>query len=238
MKIEKIATRGVLDNAFAPMKKNWLPAVLGVAGLASSIFGGIKASDAAKRAAERQREREREENAWYSRRFNEDYLDTKAGQNLVRLAKDRALEHSKRAEGMAAVAGSTDAATQIAKDKGNKMVGDAIANIGAQDQARKDNIDTIHQQNREQYAQMDMDRANQQAQNITKAAEGASNALMSAAAALGNDGAKADLGGESNNSSPYVKSEEGVYVGNGVPTVDLRGTDASIRRDAASVFGR
>lgn len=152
--------------------------------LASSLIGGAQASKAAKRAERRQREQEAKEDAWYNRRYNEDYIDTAAGQNLVRRAKEFAKENWRKAAGAQAVAGGTEAATQMAKDAGNKMVGDTIANIAATDQARKAQVDNMHRQAESQFAQMDMNRELNRAQNITDAAGAASNAIMQGALAF------------------------------------------------------
>jgi hypothetical protein len=163
----------------------WIATALGVAGgLASSLIGGSKAEEAAREAESRQRIAENKENAWYTRRYNEDYLDTAAGQNLVRRAKDYARENWKKAAGAQAVAGGTDAATAMAKEAGNRMVGDTIANIAAADSQRKANVDAQHRAEERGFAQMDMQRANQRAQNITNAAQNASNAMMNAGAAI------------------------------------------------------
>lgn len=175
-----------------PSRKEWIAAAIGaVGGIASSLIGGAAASDAARAAERRQRQQEAKENAWYIRRYNEDYVDTAAGQNLVRRAKEYAKEQWKKAAGAQAVAGGTDAATQMAKDAGNKMVGDTIANIAATDQSRKAQVDNMHRQAEQQFAQMDMNREMQRAQNITNAAQNASNAIMSAAGAIEQGSAKA-----------------------------------------------
>lgn len=189
--------------AFAPSHKQWIASAIGAGvGLASSIFGGISASKAAREAEKRQRQQEAKENAWYTRRYNEDYVDTAAGQNLVRRAKDYAKEQWKKAAGAQAVAGGTDAATAMAKEAGNKMVGDTIANIAATDQERKAQVDNMHRRAEAQFAQMDMNREMQRAQNITNAAQNASNAIMSAAGAVEQASAAKtpSLQGGSNNS--------------------------------------
>ena len=179
--------------------KLWIVSDIGAGvGLASSLFGGISASKAAKEAERRQRQQEASERAWYNRRYNEDYVDTAAGQNLVRRAKDHAREIWRKAQGAQAVAGGTEAATAMAKEAGNKMVGDTIANIAATDQARKAHVDDMHRQAEQRFAQMDMNREMQRAQYITDAAQGASNAIMSVAGAV--DQAKPSLQGGSNNS--------------------------------------
>lgn len=156
--------------------KQWIASAIGVA---SSLLGGALASNAADEAERRQREQEAQERAWYNRRYNEDYIDTAAGQNLLRRAKDYARETWQKAEGARAVAGGTDAASAQAKEAGNKMVGDTMANVAATDQQRKAQVDAMHRQQEAQFAQMDIARANQRAQAITQAAQGASNAIMS-----------------------------------------------------------
>ena len=201
--------------------KMWIVSAIGAAaGLASSLIGGSQASKAARAAERRQREQEAKENAWYNRRYNEDYVDTAAGQNLVRRAKEYARENWKKAAGAQAVAGGTDAATAMAKDAGNKMVGDTIANIAATDQARKAQVDNMHRQAEQNFAQMDMNRETQRAQNITQEAQGASNAIMSAAGALDQAGAQKqqqqtltpNLTGGSNNSTTTPPVTEGMEI--------------------------
>lgn len=210
-----------------PRRKEWLPVALAAAGFASSVIGGHQASKAAKRAERRQREREAEENAYFTRRYNEDYADTAAGQNLLRRAKDYARENWRKAAGAQAVAGGTDAATAMAKEAGNKMVGDTVANVAAQDTARKANVDAQHNAARQQFAQMDMNREQARANAITQAAQGASNAMMGAAAALGQDNVGADLTGGSNKGMkvPLLSDEE------------VNAVNEDIRRRAAEQFG-
>lgn len=183
----------------SPLRKEWVQVALAAAGLASSLLGGAKASKAAREAEKRQRQQEAQENAWYTRRYNEDYLDTAAGQNLVRRAKEYARENWKKAQGAAKVGGATEAASAMAKEAGNKMVGDTMANIAAQDTARKARVDDQHRQAEANFAQMDIARENQRAANITQAAQGASNAMLSMAGAVG--GGNTNLKGGSNNSS-------------------------------------
>jgi hypothetical protein len=213
----------------APSRKEWIASAIGAGlGIATSLIGGAAAADAAREAERRQRQQENRERAWYNRRYNEDYLDTAAGQNLVRRAKDYAKENWKKAAGAQAVAGGTDAATAMAKEAGNKMVGDTIANIAATDVQRKANVDAQHRQAEAQFAQMDMQREMQRAQNITNAAQGASNAIMSVAGAVDQtSAAKANLNGASNNSTPAT-SQQGATV----PVGSLTDGHAPIYEDA------
>ena len=206
-----------LGNAmqpYAPAKREWIATAIGAGvGLASSLFGGAKASKAARDAERRQREMEAQEDAWYKRRYNEDYLDTAAGQNLVRRAKEFARENWRKAAGAQAVSGGTDAASAMAKEQGNKMIGDTMANISASDTERKAQVDNIHMNNEQNFAQMDMQRDLQKAQNITNAAGQASNAIMSVAGTMEGVG-KPSLTGQSNGGTDVIndvmKTNEGI----------------------------
>lgn len=181
MKIKSISKP--LGMGAMAWQKHWVFSAIGAAtGLASSIYGGIAGASAADAARRAQKRQEAKEEAWYNRRYNEDYADTAAGQNLVRRAKDFAKAQWKKAAGASAVNGATPASSAMAKEAGTKMVGDTIANIAATDQQRKEHADDLHRQAQDKFAQMDMQRDMQRAQNITNAASQASNALMTAGA--------------------------------------------------------
>lgn len=222
---------GITGAEYAPMRCNWIITAIGAAaGLASSLIGGSKASSAARAAERRQREQEAKENSWYNRRYYEDYVDTAAGQNLVRRAKDYARENWKRAAGAQAVAGGTEASSAAAKEAGNKMVGDTIGNIAATDQARKAQVDAQHRAAEAQFAQMDMNREMQRAQNITNAAGAASNAIMSTAGAIDQAATShANLAGGSNNGTDVAKGYDIAKTNAAI--------DADIERQKLAMWG-
>lgn len=160
-------------------KKEW---VLGAASLAlgigSSLFGANKAKKAARRAQAENQYRTNAEKAWYDKNYNTDYLDTKAGQNLMRRAQEVQDEYIRKADGAAAVGGGTAASVAMAKESANKAMGNTIANVAAQDTSRKQHVEDAHLQN-----QMNLSRERQQieqqkAQNTSDAAQNASNALV------------------------------------------------------------
>lgn len=194
--------------------KLWIQAVIagaaGTAGLATSLYGGAQSAKAAKAAEERQMQQQVEQQAYYARRYAEDYLDTAAGQNLVRRAKEHAKRQWMKAAGAQAVAGGTAAASQQAKEAGNRMVGETIANIAASDQARKANVDNAYMQMREKAAQLDAQREQRRANEISRATSAASNAIMQGGAAVASAFGKTDLQGGSNNSSAKSPSVDGL----------------------------
>lgn len=160
-------------------KKEW---VLGAASLAlgigSSLFGANKAKKAARRAQAENQYRTNTEKAWYDKNYNTDYLDTKAGSNLLRRAQEVQDEYIRKADGAAAVGGGTAASVAQAKESANKAMGDTIANIAAQDTSRKQHVEDAHLANTQQLSRERQQIEQQKAQNTSDAAQNASNALF------------------------------------------------------------
>lgn len=174
-----------LERNFQPQT----PHFLGVASLAlsvgSSILGGVSSANAARRAERLRQEQDAKNSAWFNRKYNESYIDTAAGRNAIRQAQDYAKRQTQRAEGAAAVTGGTDAAVAQAKEGANKMIGDTIGNLAAQDTARKENAEATYQQQQENSTAWQMQNQQMKANAIAQAAQGASNALMQGASLLG-----------------------------------------------------
>lgn len=178
--------KGVLASPYEPQTpSNWILTAAALAGtVASSLFGGAKARKAAKKAKRELQTREAQESAWYNKAYNTDYLDTAAGQNLLRRANEIQDNYIRRAEGSAAVGGATGSATAQAKEAANRTMGDAVADIGARDASRKQAVEDAHLSN---IQNLSRDRQNvelNRAQQTTAAAQQASNAMMTAAASL------------------------------------------------------
>lgn len=178
------------SGGYAPQKKEFLGYVLGGLSLASSIFGGAQAAEAQRKAEKMQAAEKAKNDAWYNRKYNEHTIDTAAGRNIMRIAREEARKNWKKAAGAAAVTGSTESSVAMQKEAGNRMIGDAIANIEAKDVARKDNIDATYRQRSSQLAQQDMILAQQRAENISRVASGVSNALMTGAMYAGGSSGK------------------------------------------------
>ena len=162
-------------------RKEWvLGAASLAAGIGASLFGANKAKKAARRAQAENQYRTNAEKAWYDKNYNTDYLDTKAGQNLMRRAQEVQDEYIRKADGAAAVGGGTAASVAQAKESANKAMGDTIANIAAQDTARKQHVEDAHLANTQQLSRERQQIEQQKAQATSDAAQNASNALMSA----------------------------------------------------------
>ena len=198
-------------------KKEW---VLGAASLAlgigSSLFGANKAKKAARRAQAENQYRTNAEKAWYDKNYNTDYLDTKAGQNLMRRAQEVQDEYIRKADGAAAVGGGTAASVAQAKESANKAMGDTIANIAAQDTSRKQHVEDAHLANTQQLSRERQQIEQQKAQATSDAAQNASNALFN----FGVNRLGSELEG--------AKSQNSSKLANSTPTLDNKNvTDIS-----------
>ena len=192
-------------------KKEW---VLGAASLAlgigSSLFGANKAKKAARRAQAENQYRTNAEKAWYDKNYNTDYLDTKAGQNLMRRAQEVQDEYIRKADGAAAVGGGTAASLAQAKESANKAMGDTIANIAAQDTSRKQHVEDAHLANTQQLSRERQQIEQQKAQATSDAAQNASNALFNFGVnRLGSqlEGAKSQNSSKLANSTPTLDNK-------------------------------
>ena len=201
-------------------KKEW---VLGAASLAlgigSSLFGANKAKKAARRAQAENQYRTNAEKAWYDKNYNTDYLDTKAGQNLMRRAQEVQDEYIRKADGAAAVGGGTAASVAQAKESANKAMGDTIANIAAQDTSRKQQVEDAHLANTQQLSRERQQIEQQKAQATSDAAQNASNALFNFGVnQLGSEleGAKTQNNSKLANSTPTLDNKNVTDISTGL----------------------
>lgn len=150
-----------------------------IGSIGSAIIGGNAASKAAKQANKLIQQQQRDNQAWYDRRYNEDYSQTAEAQNLMNYAREQAERQFKRAEGAAAVAGATDESVARAKQSANEMLGQTASNIAAQGTARKDAIEQQYLNTKNSLTQQQVQNLQQKAQNISAAAGQASSAFGS-----------------------------------------------------------
>lgn len=177
-----------LEQSFKPQVAEWVSVALGALGAGMSILGGLSSANAAKRAEKLRKEQDAKNAAWFNRKYNESYIDTVAGRNAIRQAIDYGKRQTQRAEGAAAVTGGTDAAVAQAKEGANRMVGDTIGNLAAQDTARKEQAEATYLRQQEQSTAQQMANEKAKAAGIAQAAQGASNAMIQGATLLNSSG--------------------------------------------------
>ena len=141
-------------------------AIGGGLNILGSIFGGIAASRAmkdAKRGIEAQKE-------------NEDATQRADAQRVLTQTEESIKQRNKAAAGNAAVMGGTDESVAAAKAANNQALADATAQIAADAEARKDNIEATYLNNenalQNQLNQMEVNKAQaigQAVQGVAKA---------------------------------------------------------------------
>lgn len=145
-------------------------------GAVGSIFGGIKASKAMKKA-KRNVEAQRQKNQdWYDRRYNEDATQRADAQRILTQTEESIKQRNKAAAG-SAVMGGTDESVAAAKEANNKALADATSQIAADAEARKDNIEATYMQNDNAFVEQLNAIEQGKANAISGAVQGVTNAV-------------------------------------------------------------
>ena len=114
--------------------------ISGVAGLASSLFGGSKEGKERRKMAQYLQQREADNKSWYNANALADYTNRSDVQNLIRVLRENLSKQNKATANSAVVTGATPEAQAVAKEQSNKVIADTYANIGAIGQQYKDRI--------------------------------------------------------------------------------------------------
>lgn len=117
-----------------------LSAITGGLGLAQSIYGGIKASKAAKEQKRILGQKQAQNDAWYNKNYYQDYMDrsdAKAAMNRVREYMDKS---TKQAAATAAVTGATPEAVMAQKEQANNAISQTAGAIAQNADAYKDQV--------------------------------------------------------------------------------------------------
>ena len=137
-------------------------------GAAGSIFGGISASKAMKKAKKNVQEQMQKNQDWYDRRYNEDATQRADAQRILTMTEESIKNRNKQAAGTQAVMGGTDESTAAVKAANNQAL-----------EQRKDQIEQQYLQRdadlNEQLKQLEMGRA----QAISGAVQGVTQAASS-----------------------------------------------------------
>lgn len=148
-------------------------------GAAGSIFGGISASKAMKRAKKNVEAQRQKSQDWYDRRYNEDATQRADAQRILTQTEESIKQRNKQAAGSAAVMGGTDESVAAAKAANNQALADATSQIAANAEARKDNIEATYMANDNAFVEQLNQLEQGKAQAIGQAVQGVANAASS-----------------------------------------------------------
>lgn len=158
---------------------------------ASSIYGGIQASKAARKAKKETEAQRRRNQNWFDRRYNEDETQRADAQRLLTKTEE-SIRNRNKAAGTQAVMGGTDESLAATKTANNQAISGTASAINAQADQRKDNIEQHYRQADEGYSQELRNIENQRAQSIAQATQGVIGAAGNIANALDGVGSKSD----------------------------------------------
>ncbi len=143
---------------------------------ASSIYGGIQASKAAKKAKRETEAQRRRNQNWFDQRYNEDATQRADAQRLLTITEENIRDRNKAAAGNQAVMGGTDESLAATKSANNQALSQTASMINAQSEARKDDIEQQYRHADEGYSQDLRNIEYQRANNIAQAVQGVGNA--------------------------------------------------------------
>ena len=152
-------------------------AIAGAAlGIGSSIFGAVESARQRRKVRKNIQNELAENEAWYNRRYNEDGTQRADAQRILTLAEQKIRDRNRAAAGAQAVMGGTEASAQATKAANAQTLADATAQIAANADARKDQIESQYHSRKDNYeAQLNGYNA-QTAQNISTASQGVAQA--------------------------------------------------------------
>lgn len=114
-------------------------AIAGGLGLASGLFGGIKAAKQRKKAQRALNEEKTYNENLFNREYYSDPLERSDSAALLRNLREGLKERSKRTTATAAITGATPEAIVAEKEASNKTISDTMSNLGAMNAQYKDN---------------------------------------------------------------------------------------------------
>lgn len=141
--------------------------------LGSTIYGGLKASEAMKDAQGMVKKQAKDNQNWYDRRINEDATQRADAQRIMAMTDERIKNRNKAVAGAQAVMGGTDESVAAAKAQNNEALAEATSQIAAAGDRRKDQIESQYLQNKSDLEKRLEEYEVQRANNITQAASGA-----------------------------------------------------------------
>ena len=144
----------------------------GALGAAGSIFGGISASKAMRRAKKNLQAQKEANQNWYDRRYNEDATQRADAQRILTQTEESIRKRNQQAAGSAAVMGGTDESVAAAKEANGKALSDTMSNINASAEARKDQIEQTYRQKDDEYVNQLNQIEQGKAQAISQAVQG------------------------------------------------------------------
>lgn len=151
-------------------------AIGGALGIGASIFGGISASKAMKKAKKNVEGELRDNQNWYDRRYNEDATQRADAQRILTMTNDNIRQRNQQAAGAQAVMGGTEESVAATKAANNQALADATSQIAVNGERRKDQIEGQYMQTKADLNEKLRNLEIGKAQAVSQAAQGVAQA--------------------------------------------------------------
>lgn len=161
-----------------------LPAIMGATSVISSIFGGSKASKAAKERERLLQQQQAENQDWFDRRYNENPTQRADAQRMLQRTEDAIRKRNRAAQGREAVMGGASEETAREKEAGNQLMADVTGQIIDANEKRKDAIEQQYMSRKYGLQQQELAAEQEKAAATTQAIQGVLGAGSNVAAAL------------------------------------------------------
>lgn len=151
---------------------------------AMGLFSGVKGLfDSAKAAREQKRllsEKKAEEAAWFRRNYYGNYMDSSAARAAMKRVEKTLHNHNKQNRAYEKITGATPELTLARNRQALNSMENVVTNLAAQDDARKNQIESIHRQNVNALNNAELAQLNMQEQQAAQSAAGGFNLLNNA----------------------------------------------------------
>ncbi len=137
-----------------------------------AIAGAIGSARAAKKSNQMIADQKSKNQAWYDRRYNEDYTQRADAQAVLENTRKLLAERGAQATATNTVMGGTDEALAMNKQASNEAMAQTMAGINAQADQYKQNIEGQYQANDGALAQQQIAIQQQKAKDIAQAGSG------------------------------------------------------------------
>ena len=168
----------------------------GTTGIASSIFGLIRANKERKKYEKHLNDLESENKAWYNANALGDYTQRADAQNLMAQLRSNLDRSTQRSNATAVVTGTTPEMQLAQKEQNNRVISDTFGQLGAMGQQYKDRVTDRYLTRRAELADKRGDMMQQRIEGSENLMYNGLNMLgQSFATSVGQGGGGSSLGG-------------------------------------------
>lgn len=158
--------------------------ISGVAGLASGVFGGIKAGKARKKAqASLNQEKTFNENL-FNKEYYADAMERSDNVSLLKNMRDMLTQQNKQVAATSVITGGTPEAAAVQKESVNNVLAKSAGNIAASNSYYKDNVMNRYLNQRQNLFGQQQNIYNQNAESWTNMMQNGINTAVSAAGSM------------------------------------------------------